>query len=465
MQKLEKRNTYTPLDASQVQGNCDSVIKHGQDSIQVLQDLKTFSNGSDVNHSQHSGSSDLRVQNIVYVLNMRGFPLMPTYQQKATKLLKQGKASVVSRKPFTIQLKYATGETKQPIILGVDAGYKYVGVSATSSKKELFSAEVTLRTDIPKKLQTRAMYRREKRNRLWHRKLRFLNRNKPEGWLAPSIQHKLDSHLRLVEKVKKLLPITKVRVEVASFDIQKIKNPDIEGKGYQQGEQLDFWNLREYVLHRDNHTCQHCHGKKKDPILQVHHINGKKEGATDRPEELLTVCKTCHDEHHRGIDIIPKKAIKNFKPETFMTSVHWKLVNLLNCEHTYGYITKTNRIKQGIAKSHANDAFIIAGGTTQERCKPYTTKQVRRNNRRLQTNRKGFKPSIRKQHYSLQPWDIVKYNNIPYRVKGVHCKGARVIISDLAKNFSVNIKKVELICYGKGIQFLPRLKPWISLEG
>ena len=445
MQKLEKRNTYTPLDASQVQGNCDSVIKHGQDTIQVLQDLKTFSNNSDVNRSQHRGSSDLRVQNIVYVLNMRGKPLMPTHQQKANKLLKQGKAKVVSRKPFTIQLKYATGEAKQPIALGVDAGYKYVGVSAKTDKKELFSAEVTLRNDIPKKLQARVMYRKQRRTKLWHRKPQFLNRGKSKGWLAPSIQHKLDSHLRIVEKIKQLLPITKTIVEVASFDIQKIKNPDIEGKGYQQGEQLNFWNLREYVLHRDNHTCQHCYGKK--------------EGATDRPEELLTVCKTCHDEHHKGIDIIPKKEIKNFKPETFMTSVHWKLVNLLNCEHTYGYITKHNRIKQGIVKSHVNDAFVIAGGASQERCKPYITKQIRRNNRKLQTNRIGFKPSIRRQRYALQPNDLVRYNKDDCRVKGVHGYGKYIIlVNELMEKVNVATKKVELICYGKGIQFISSTK-------
>ena len=454
MQKLEKRDTYTPLDASQVQGNCDSVIKHGQDTIQVLQDLKTFSNNSDVNRSQHRGSSDLRVQNIVYVLNMRGEPLMPTYQQKANKLLKQEKAKVVSRKPFTIQLKYATGETKQPITLGVDAGYKYVGISAKTDKKELFSAEVTLRTDIPKKLQTRAMYRKNRRSRLWYRQLRFLNRRISKGWLAPSIQHKLDSHLRIVEKIKQFLSVTKIIIEVASFDIQKIKTPDIKGKEYQQGEQLGFWNLREYVLHRDNHICQHCHGKKHDPILQVHHINGKKEGATDRPEELLTVCKTCHDEHHSGKDIIPKKKVKSFKPETFMTTVRWKIINALGCKHTYGYITKHNRIKQGIAKSHVNDAFIIAGGTNQDRCTPYITKQIRRNNRKLQINRKGFKPSVRKQHYSLQSNDLVKYGRGVCRVKAVFNYGKWItLIDNIGNIINSNIKNIELICYGKGVVF------------
>ena len=460
MQKLEKRHNNTPTDAPQIRSNCNSVVKHDCVVGQVLQNAKTFSSDSDVD--QQSGKTGHNLS--VYVVNLQKEPLMPTIPAKARHLLEQGKATVVSRKPFTIQLLETKGTAKQSITLGVDAGYKTIGFSAATDKKELLSGEVQLRTNISKLLEQRRNYRRTRRNKLWHRQPRFDNRSKPKGWLAPSIQHKLDSHIRLVEKIKKLLPVTEVTVEVAGFDIQKIKNPEIEGTGYQQGEQLGFWNVREYVLHRDNHTCQHCHGKKKDPILQVHHINGKAEGATDRPEGLLTVCKTCHDDHHTGIDIIPNKKIRNFKPETFMTTVRWKIVNALGCGHTYGYITKHNRIKQGLQKSHVNDAFIIAGGTSQERCKHYIVKQVRRNNRCLQKNRKGFKPSIRRQRYKLQPNDLVRYDGGEYRVKGVHCYGSRVVLEN---KLSIAIKKLELICYGKGLQFLPHqngILEGVSLE-
>jgi hypothetical protein len=396
--------------------------------------------------------SGRRGQNLrVFVINMRNKPLMPATPGRARHLLKQDRAVVVKRSPFTIQLLYPTGEAKQPITLGIDSGYKHVGLSATTDKQELYSAEVILRTDIPKKLQQRRMYRRNRRSRLWHRPPRFLNRGK-KGWLAPSIQHKLDSHIRLVEQIKRILPITRTIVEVASFDIQKIKNPDISGVEYQQGEQLGFWNIREYVIHRDNHTCQHCKGRSKDKILQVHHIYGKKEGATDRPEELLTVCKTCHENHHAGVDIIPTNPITRFKPETFMTTVRWKLTNSLDCEHTYGHITKHNRIVANISKSHANDAFIIAGGNGQERSQPLQVKQVRRNNRSIQLNRKGFKPAIRRQRYSLQPNDLVRYGGKEHRVKGVHSYGSRVLLDNKK---SVAIGKIELITYGKGISYAP----------
>jgi hypothetical protein len=201
------------------------------------------------------GERNLRV----YVVNLRNEPLMPTTPRKAKILLKSGEAKVFKRTPFTIQLLHSSGETKQPITLGIDSGYAHVGLSAVTEKKEVFNAEVKLRTDIVKLNSERRSYRRTRRNhKTRYRKARFSNREKPEGWLAPSIQHKIDSHVKMVNIVKRILPIAKINVEVASFDIQKIKNPDIEGVDYQNGEQFGFWNVREYVLHRDGHICQHC---------------------------------------------------------------------------------------------------------------------------------------------------------------------------------------------------------------
>ncbi|MCZ0757190.1 RNA-guided endonuclease IscB, partial [Anoxybacillus sp. J5B_2022] len=193
----------------------------------------------------------------MYVINKHGNPLMPCSPRKARILLTNKKAKVVKRTPFTIQLLYGSSGYKQPISLGVDAGTKHVGLSATTKNQVLLEAEVQLRTDIQELLATRRQFRRSRRNRNTRdRKARFLNRKKPNGWLAPSIQHKVDRHIKLVKWVHSMLPITHITVEVAQFDTQKIKNPDIQGAAYQQGEQLGFWNVREYVLYRDGHTCQ-----------------------------------------------------------------------------------------------------------------------------------------------------------------------------------------------------------------
>ena len=217
---------------------------------------------------------------MVYVISKNGQPLMPTENHaKVRILLKNKKAKVIKTCPFTIQLTYDSTHYTQEITLGVDSGSKHIGLSATTKSKVLFESDVELRNDIVNLLSARRQNRRTRRNRKTrYRKPRFDNRRRKEDWLAPSIQNKVNSHLTVIRKVHEILPVTKIVVEVASFDIQKIKNPTISGTEYQQGEQSDFWNVREYVLFRDGHTCQCCKGKSKDKILNVHHIESRKTG-------------------------------------------------------------------------------------------------------------------------------------------------------------------------------------------
>lgn len=348
----------------------------------------------------------------VFVINQRKEPLMPTIQSKARKLLKEGKAKIVKRTPFTIQLLFATGETKQEITLGVDTGSKMIGISATTEDEELFSAEVELRNDIIDLLSTRRQNRRTRRNRLRYRKPRFLNRvkSKNKGWLAPSIEHKIQTHFTIIKKIYEILPITKIIVEVASFDIQKIKNPDIEGKQYQEGDQLGFWNVREYVLFRDDHICQYCKGKSKDKILNVHHIESRKTGGNS-PSNLITICETCHKQYHEGkIELNIKKG-KSFKDAAFMGIMRWSFYNRLkeiyqNVSMTYGYITKNKRIKKQLPKEHRIDALCITDNMNAKRLNfYYYIKKVRRHNRQI------HKANILK-------GGIKKLNQAPYIVKG-----------------------------------------------
>lgn len=245
---------------------------------------------------------------MVYVLSQNGQPLMPTENHvKVRVLLKHGKAKVVQRCPFTIQLQYESTTHTQKINLGIDAGSKTIGVSATTDSKVLYESEVVLRNDIVELLSGRRALRSSRRNRKTrYRKPRFDNRKKPDGWLAPSIRQKIETHVTVVGNVMKILPVTKIIVETASFDIQKIKNPGIEGVEYQHGDQLDFWNVREYVLFRDGHTCQCCKGKSKDNILNVHHIESRKTGG-NAPNNLITLCETCHKAYHKGIITLPKE--------------------------------------------------------------------------------------------------------------------------------------------------------------
>lgn len=192
----------------------------------------------------------------VLVINQHGRPLMPTSPKIARLLLQSGKAKIIGRHPFTIQLMYGTRGYTQPITLGLDAGYSHIRYSAITEKEELIGGELQLLEGMSERLTTRRKYRRTRRSRLRHRAPRFDNRRRKKGWLPPSIQHKLDAHIKLVLRLKSRLPITKTIVEVAKFDIQKIKNPDISGIQYQQGLQLGYDNLTAYIRHRDNYQCQ-----------------------------------------------------------------------------------------------------------------------------------------------------------------------------------------------------------------
>ena len=448
MQQLLVELKNTPGDAPQVPSSVSGALNR-EETLSVPRKVLANNNSDE---DQHSGKSGQWLN--VPVINMR---LMPVKPGKARRLLKQGKAIVVQRAPFTIQLCYLTGNYTQDIKLGIDAGYKTIGFSAVTEKKELISGELTLRKRISRLLEQKKHYRRARRNKLWYRKPRFNNRSKPKGWFAPSIQHKLETHLRLIEKLKKILPVTKVTVEVAGFDTHKMQNPEIKGVEYQQGT-LFGYEVREYLLEKWARKCAYC-GKSNTP-LEIEHIIPKIRGGTDRVSNLTLACHKCNQKKGNqtaaefGHPEIQKKANQTLKATAFMNIVRWRLVNTLKCDWTYGYITKHARIKLDMEKSHANDAFVIAGGTTQSRSKPYKLTQTRRNNRSLQLNRKGFKPSIRRQRYKLQPNDLVKYIKSLCKVKGVHSYGKSVILKDkIGKSFDINVKNVELVKYGKGIQF------------
>lgn len=359
---------------------------------------------------------------MVYVISENGQPLMPTSRYgKVRRLLNNKQAKVIKRCPFTIQLLYKPATSIiQEVALGVDAGSKHIGLSATTETKVLYEADVELRNDIVELLSTRREFRRARRNRKTrYRKPRFLNRtkHKKDGWLAPSVQQKIGTHLKVIQDVYAILPISKIIVEVASFDLQKLKADMLglaqpQGKDYQEGEQLGFWNAREYVLFRDGHICQCCYGKSKDAALNVHHIESRKTGG-DAPNNLITLCETCHKAYHKGTITLPpsiKRGTK-FNDSTFMGIMRWALYNKLKetYDHvflTYGYITKSVRIKHGLPKYHHIDARCISGYPTAAPIdEMYYVKKIRCHNRQLHkaTTQKG---------------GVRKNNQAPYEVKG-----------------------------------------------
>lgn len=399
---------------------------------------------------------------MVYILNQNGQPLMPTENHaKVRILLKQRKAKVIKKCPFTIQLLYESTTHTQEIALGVDSGSKYIGLSATTKGKVLFESNVELRNDIVDLLSTRRQNRKKRRNhKTRYRKPRFNNRKRKDGWLAPSVQNKIDSHLTVIRKVHEILPISKIVVEVASFDIQKIKNPTISGAEYQSGKQLDFWNVREYVFFRDGHRCQCCKGKSKDKILNIHHIESRKTGG-NAPNNLITLCETCHKGYHKGTVKLPKtiKRGMSFKDATFMGIMRWSFYNKLkenypNVSLTYGYITKNTRIENNLPKDHYIDARCISGNPlASSDGTVYYQKKVRCHNRQIHKNT-ILKGGIRKRNQAdyeikgFRLFDTVAYKGDIYTIFGRRNSGffdIRTLDGIKVNKGSVSCKKLRLI--------------------
>ena len=390
---------------------------------------------------------------MVYIQDINGKALMPTQRHgKVRRLLRDGLAVVVMCEPFTIRLTYESTTFTQEVSLGVDAGSQHIGISATTPGKELFAAQVELRSDIQKLLATRLEQRRTRRNRKTrYRAPRFDNRRRKDNWLAPSIRNKVDGHLKVIRMVHKILPVTKTIIEVAQFDAQKIKNDQIQGVEYQHGEQLGFWNVREYVLARDGHKCQHCKGKSKDPVLNVHHLESRKTGG-NAPNNLITLCETCHKAYHRGEFDLKLKRGTTLRDAAVMNIMRWAVYNKAKAEFdnvhlTYGYFTKHTRISNGIEKSHTADARCISGNPRAAAQKgTYFLRLRRRHNRQI------HKCTILKGGYR-------KLNQAPYMVKGyrlfdkVRYQGQEAFISARRTSGYFSIKTFDGKSLSDGVSF------------
>lgn len=296
---------------------------------------------------------------------MRGESLMPCSQRKARLLLKEGKAKIIGYKPFTIQLLSPTGESTQDVHIGVDTGAKHIGIAAISEDKVLIKGEIELRDDIHKNMMARHQARRDRRNRKTrYRKDRFLNRKRKDGWLPPTVQSKLDATFMWIDRFDSLLPNSILHIEVGKFDTQKMINPDITNEEYQNGQCAGYYDVRYFVFARDNYTCQVC--KRKNKILNTHHIIYRTKGGTDRADNLITVCTDCHtSENHKVGGIlynwmVKHKKVKQYKEATFMNIVRKRtFAKYPKAIITYGSETSPYRKELGLEKTHYNDAIAI----------------------------------------------------------------------------------------------------------
>lgn len=360
---------------------------------------------------------------MVYILSKNGQPLMPTEDHRKVRLLlKSKKAIVIKRTPFTIRILGTSHNYVQPVTLGIDAGSKHVGISASTETKELFAAELRPRNDVTGLMSTRLQFRRSRRNRTTrYRQARFENRvrSKHKDWLAPSVEVKIHNHIQGINLVCRILPVTEIRIETAEFDLQRLKameegKPLPVGTDYQLGEMYDEYNVRQYVFHRDDYTCQCCGAHGKGVKLHVHHIETRKTSG-NAPDNLITLCPNCHRLYHLGKISLPvkKRRMRSTRDAAFMGIMRKTLIARVKALYpdvkvsgTYGYITKYLREKNSLIKTHCTDALCIARHPNALRMgKQYTIIPVRRHNRQI------YKATINK-------GGVQKRNQAAYTVKG-----------------------------------------------
>lgn len=413
---------------------------------------------------------------MVYVLSNKNVPLMPCTCVIARILLRDKKAKVLKTTPFTIKLLNETTEYVQKLTLAVDTGTGGIGYSVINNKNEiLYMSEVEVRNDISDKMDRRRKYRRSRRNRKTrYRKSRFQNRknSKRKERFSPTMQSKLHSHVKEIEFLKKIMPVSIMTFEVGNFDPHLMKKPALANAkvrpwGYQKGPNYGFENTKAMVLARDEYTCQLCKGKHKDSKLEVHHIIYRRNGGSDEAENLITLCHTCHTKLHAdGSGKLDKKLLKlqpgkvkgDLKYATQMNSIRTQLMKLYpKANITYGYITKANRLALDVGKEHHLDACVIAsqGKPFTIKCSLLKKKCVAKGDFQKTKGVRSEQPITTGKIQGFRKYDKVKYFGKEYFIKGrmssgyailMDIDGKKIDFSNMPKGFKtpklVNLKRI-----------------------
>ena len=318
----------------------------------------------------------------VFVLDKKKKPLMPCSEKRARLLLERKKAVVHRIAPFTIRLKDRVGGDTQPVRIKIAPGSKITGLAVVREEETegektahvLFQAEIHHRGAlIKKKLDRRRAFRRRRRGHLRYRKPRFDNRTRPDGWLPPSLRHRVDTTLAWVDRLWRLIPVAGLSTMLHRFDAQALQNPEISGVEYQQGT-LFGYEVREYLLEKGGRACAYCGAS--DVPLEIDHIHPRSLGGSDRVSNLALACRPCNQKKgNRPVeaflakkpDLLEKvlsRARTPLKDAAAVNSTRWALFQALKTtglpvEVASGGRTKYNRTRLGLLKTHSLDAACV----------------------------------------------------------------------------------------------------------
>lgn len=321
----------------------------------------------------------------VFVLDSSGKPLMPCAEKRARLLLARGRARVHRLRPFVIRLvdRQANSCSFQPLRVKLDPGSKTTGMALVREQAgtvfvlKLFEL-IHRGRQITEALTARRAMRRRRRGTLRYRAPRFLNRRKPEGWLPPSLQHRIHTTLAWVTRLRRWAPVTAVSMELVRFDMQAMENPEIEGVAYQQGT-LAGYEVREYLLEKWGRKCIYC--DQEHVRLQVEHIHPKANGGSSRVSNLGLACQLCNQKKDardvreflandpERLKHILSQVRRPLKDAAAVNATRWALFGRLKAtglpvETASGGRTKFNRSRLDIPKTHALDAACVGNVDT-----------------------------------------------------------------------------------------------------
>lgn len=371
------------------------------------------------------------MSNFIFVLDAEKRPLEPIHPGLARQLLKGGKAAIYRRFPFTLILKEVRSDAPVPDLeIKIDPGSKTTGFAILKGAKVIWAAELTHRgQSIREALLSRRQLRRGRRARhTRYRQARFLNRTRPQGWLAPSLMSRVHNIDTWVQKLMRLAPIGSMAQELVRFDLQLMQNPEMSGVEYQQGE-LAGHEVREYLLEKFNRQCAYCGAK--DTPLEIEHVHPRSKGGSDKVSNLTLACHCCNQaKGNRDVkeflsskpDVLKRVLAQikaPLKDAAAVNATRWKLFETLKSTNLpvatgSGGQTKFNRVRLGLPKTHWLDAACVGSVGTLEvlTLKPLMIKAAGHGTRQMcGTDKYGF-PTRHKSrvqiHKGFQTGDIVK---------------------------------------------------------
>jgi 5-methylcytosine-specific restriction endonuclease McrA len=379
------------------------------------------------------------MSNFVFLIDANKTPMNPIHPAHARELMEKGKAAVFRRFPFTLIMKRIVDKIiTYPLSLRVDPGSRFTGISLVNNRDEVvWGMELQHRgLAIKDALETRKAIRRGRRTRhTRYRQSRFLNRKRPDGWLAPSLMHRVLTIITWVKRLIKFSPIAEIRQELVRFDLQQLEHPEISGIEYQQGELLGY-EVREYLLNKWERKCTYC--EIKDVPLQVEHVKPKASEGTNRISNLCLACEKCNlkkgtldikiflAKKPELLNNIQSQLKRPLKDAAAVNSTRWALFNRLKLTKIpvvtgSGGLTKFNRVRLDLPKTHWLDAACVGVVDTLKilTTKILSVKATGQGTRRLcRINKFGFPCSNPRQAYEhdWQTGDIATGKGVTGRV-------------------------------------------------